>query len=274
MIHWFPGHMHKEMKSLKRTFPNFDIAIEVVDSRAPSTTINPVLHQIANKIPVIKVLSKKDLADPLITKEWLTFYKGKAIAINIHCPRAFSNTLFRLCIKLYHKSYQRRFNILKPINLVVIGLPNVGKSTLVNVLANRKITETGNEPAVTKRQQKIEVNKGFYLYDTPGIMFPSPRFDSCGYKLAIVGTIKDTAMDYISATSFLIEYMKKFYPFFLKKLFKTDDLDVSNDILLERISQYTGKKNIHNVSENIIHNFRRGRIGRISLERPSELPFK
>lgn len=271
MIHWFPGHMHKATKLLQRIFPQIDVAIEVVDARAPDATINPVLHQIAKTIPIIKVLSRKDLADPVLTKQWLAFYQGKAIAMDIHRAKREAENLIKLCTKLCQKNHPQKGSVLKPIRAAVIGLPNLGKSTLINVLANKKIAKTGNEPAITKIQQKIEISKNFYLYDTPGIMFPSPKNELCGYKLAVIGAIKDTAMDYLSAANFLIEYLQQYYPSFFKQRFKLDDMALSSEMLLNKIGQHMGQSNTHHIAEKIIYDFRRGRIGKISLEAPSDI---
>lgn len=270
MIHWFPGHMHKATKLLQCIFPQIDIAIEVVDARAPDATINPALHQIAKATPIIKVLSRKDLADPALTKRWLECYKGRAIAVDICHAKIDAEKITGLCKKICQKKYPQKGSILKPIRVVVFGLPNLGKSTLINALAKRKIAKTGNEPAITKVQQKIEIAKNFYLYDTPGIMFPSPKDEACGYKLAIIGAIRDTAMDYLSAAEFLIDYLQQYYPLYLKKRFKLDDINLSSDILLNNIGQIMRQSNMHHVAERIIHDFRQGRIGRISLEIPAD----
>ncbi|WP_119343621.1 ribosome biogenesis GTPase YlqF [Facilibium subflavum] len=263
MLHWFPGHMHKATKELKKIMPQIDVVIEVVDARAPEATSNPVLHEISVGKPVIKILSKKDLADPDITNQWLEVYQSKALAFDTLHDKKHLQKIIQLC----KKHTPGRGSILKPIRSVVFGIPNVGKSTLINALAKRKIAKTGNEPAVTKKQQKIEIERHFYLNDTPGIMFPSPKDEACGYKLGAIGSIRDTAMDYPSVAYFLLEYLQVHYKSLLTKRYNIDtDLDL--DQMIKAIGQSIGQQNFHTISEKIVQDFRHGRMGRISLETP------
>ncbi|MBK2125452.1 ribosome biogenesis GTPase YlqF [Fangia hongkongensis] len=267
MIHWFPGHMHKATKELKKIMPKIDIAIEVVDARAPEASANPTLQEVAEGKPIIKILSKTDFADPSITKSWLQFYHGKALALDIIKDKKSAQKIIQLC----KKSLPNRGTVLKPIRAIIFGVPNVGKSTLINTLAKRKIAKTGNEPAVTKQQQKIEIEKHFYLSDTPGIMFPSPKDEAAGFKLGVIGSIRDTAMDYPSTAYYLIEYLNTYYPGVLQKRYQVSfDESTQEDVetMFLQIGDHIGQQNIHHIAEKIIQDCRHGRLGRVSLETP------
>lgn len=274
MIHWFPGHMHKARKELKKIINQVDVVFEVVDARVPDASSNPILHEIMFNKPLIKVLSKADLADTIITNKWLQFYEKKAIAINIRADKKTSKRL----ITLAEKMVPNRGSILKPIRAIVVGIPNVGKSTLINLLANRKVVKTGNEPAVTKRQENICISKGFYLRDTPGIMSPSPKSEDANYKLAACGAIRDTAMDYPSVFSYLVKYLALNESNLFCSRYALDKNMISNTSEIELLNQISLKlgtikanniQNTHQTAEKVIQDFRQGRMGRISLEKPS-----
>ncbi|WHN66180.1 ribosome biogenesis GTPase YlqF [Cysteiniphilum sp. QT6929] len=264
MIHWFPGHMHKATKELMKLMPQIDIAIEVVDARAPEASANPVLHEAAKSKPIIKILSKSDLADPKVTKQWLQFYNGKAIALDIARDKKSAQKIIQLC----KKQLPNRGTLLKPIRAVIFGIPNVGKSTLINSLAKRKIAQTGNEPAVTKRQQKIEIEKHFYLNDTPGIMFPSPKDEGCGFKLAAIGSIRDTAMDYPTTAYFMLQLLKEDYSGVLNSRYKITEDSEDLEQMLTEAGKTLGQQHMHHIAEKLIQDFRQGRIGKITLETP------
>ena len=167
-IQWFPGHMHKAHKQIKEVLPQVDIIIEVVDARIPYSSENPLISHIREKTPCIKVLNKSDLADPEITAQWITYLEQeqgiKALAVTTTKPEQV-HQITKLCEQML----PHRLGQDKQIRAMIMGIPNVGKSTIINILADRIIAKTGNEPAVTKQQQRIRLPSGIMLSDTPRI---------------------------------------------------------------------------------------------------------
>lgn len=271
MLHWFPGHMHKATKEFRKKMPSIDIAIEIVDARIPDSSSNQVLEQIVGDKPIIKILSKNDLADSKITKEWLNYYNGNAIAVNTLQDK----NIVKKIIDLAQKKCPNRGTVLKPIRAIIFGLPNVGKSTMINKLAGRKVAKTGNEPAVTKLQQRIDISKSFMIFDTPGIMFPSPKNESSGFRIASIGSIRDTAMDYEATACYLLDFLKeKNTKNFLVRynfLNQKDFLEKHPQEIIKDISGIKTNFNIKQAAKNIVHDFRAGHFGKISLEDPETI---
>ena len=270
MLHWFPGHMHKATKEFRKKMPSIDIAIEIVDARIPDSSSNHVLQKIVGDKPVIKILSKADLADPKITQQWLDHYKGSAIAVNTLADK----TLAKKIIALTQKILPNRGTVLKPIRAIIFGIPNVGKSTMINKLAGRKIAKTGNEPAVTKLQQRIDIQKGLTIYDTPGIMFPSPKSEASGFRIASIGSIRDTAMDYEGTADYLIESLVKSNPNLLLKRYGLSATKIKEQMPQEILRDIAGLKHKHNTThaaQKIVNDFRAGIFGKFSLEDPQTI---
>ncbi|WP_150467443.1 ribosome biogenesis GTPase YlqF [Francisella sp. SYW-9] len=271
MLHWFPGHMHKATKEFRKKMPSIDIAIEIVDARIPDSSSNHVLEEIVGDKPIIKILSKNDLADPKTTKEWLNYYHGNAIAVNTLQDK----NIVKRIIDLAQKKCPNRGTVLKPIRAIIFGLPNVGKSTMINKLVGRKVAKTGNEPAVTKLQQRIDINKSFMIFDTPGIMFPSPKSETSGFRIASIGSIRDTAMDYEATACYLLNFLKEKntqsflarYSFINEKEF----LEKHPQEIIKDISGIKTNFNIKQAAKNIVHDFRAGHFGKISLEDPKTI---
>ncbi|AJI55244.1 ribosome biogenesis GTP-binding protein YlqF [Francisella philomiragia] len=268
MLHWFPGHMHKATKEFRKKMPSTDIAIEIVDARIPDSSSNHVLEDIVGDKPIIRILSKSDLADPQITKQWLDFYKGSAIAVNTLQDK----NIVKKILELAQKKCPSRGTVLKPTRAIIFGLPNVGKSTMINKLAGRKVAKTGNEPAVTKLQQRIDISKNFMIFDTPGIMFPSPKSEVSGYRIASIGSIRDTAMDYEGTAYYLIDFLKqKNTKKFLSRynfISEQDFLEKHPQEIIKDISATKTNYNVKQAAKNIVHDFRAGHFGKISLEDP------
>jgi len=272
-INWFPGHMHKARKEIREIMPQIDLIIEVLDARIPFSSENPLADSLRGDKPCIKVLNKSDLADPERTEEWVKYLeksKGvKAIPTTSKQPGQIKNLLDLCRQMLPHKADSELL-----VRTLIMGIPNVGKSTIINTLAGRMIAKVGNEPAVTKRQQKINLQNGIVLSDTPGFLWPKLEPESCGYRLAVTGAVKDTAIEYEDVASYAAEFLLTDYPEAVKERYQLDTLPASDYELMEIIGRKRGclrpggKINLHKVSEIILNELRDGTLGRLTLETP------
>ncbi len=272
-IQWYPGHMHKAQKQIKEMLPQVDLLIEVLDARIPFSSENPAIAQLRGDKPCIKVLSKSDLADPVMTAAWQEYLEReqgvKTFAITTEQPGK-----MKLLIDLCRKMRPEKDASVKTLNTMIVGIPNVGKSTLINTLAGRTIAKTGNEPAVTKSQQKINLGSGIMLLDTPGILWPKVENPNSSYRLAVTGAIKDTAMEYDDVGFFAADYLIKAYPELLKKRFDLDNVPHTELEFLEMAAARRGaltgggRVNLHKICEVLINELRSGVLGTITLETP------
>lgn len=278
-IQWYPGHMHKAQKQIKEILPKVDLLIEVLDARIPYSSENPHITELRGDKPCIKVLSKTDLADPELTARWQEYFeqeKGvKTLGITTTQP-AKTKQLIDLCKKLLpHKADGS-----ETIYTMIVGIPNVGKSTLINTLAGRPIAKTGNEPAVTKSQQRINLGDGIILMDTPGILWPKVENPKSSYRLATTGAIKDTAMEYADVAYFAADYLLSAYPNLLKQRFDLEELPNTEIELMDKIAarrgclRSGGIANTHKVSEILINELRDGSLGLITLETPEMIEIE
>jgi len=274
LIQWYPGHMHKAGKEVKEILPQVDLIIEILDARIPFSSQNPMLTALRGDKPCIKVLSKSDLADPDITQQWQTYLEQeqgvKTLALSIEQPEK-----TRQLIELCHKMLPHKASSDKPIHTLIMGIPNVGKSTLINTLAGRMIAKTGNEPAITKTQQRIDIGNGIILLDTPGMLWPNVENRNSGYRLAVTGAIKDTAISHDHVAFFAAEYLLRHYPDLLKTRFQLEQLPQSEQELMEAIGKKRGclrsggRIEMDKVAKILLTELRAGTIGRVSLETPA-----
>ncbi|MBB1273728.1 ribosome biogenesis GTPase YlqF [Psychromonas sp. SR45-3] len=272
-IQWFPGHMHKAHKQIQEVLPQVDIIIEVVDARIPYSSENPLIAAIRKKTPCIKVLNKADLADPEITARWIEYLEQdqdiKAIAITTSKPEQV-HQITKLCEQML----PNRLGQDKQIRAMIMGIPNVGKSTIINILADRIIAKTGNEPAVTKNQQRIRLPSGIMLSDTPGFLWPKIENANSGYRLAVTGAIKDTAIEYEDIAYYAAEYLIKHYLPRLQQRYEFDETPQSDHELMELIAKRRGALragghfDIYKVSTILLNELRSGALGLLSLEIP------
>jgi ribosome biogenesis GTPase A len=276
-IQWYPGHMHKAQKEIREALPKVDLVIEVVDARIPYSSTNPQVSEFiaaeANSKPVIRVLNKCDLADTEVTKLWCEAFDRlhgtKSLAITSKHPEQVKK-ISALCHKIFPDFEEKG----RPIKAMIMGIPNVGKSTIINILSDRTIAKVGNEPAVTKRQQRIDLDNGIVLFDTPGFLWPRIENNNSSYRLAITGAIKDTVLEYDDIAYYAAEFLRDHYPKMLQENFQLDELNPDTTQLLDDIGrrrgclQSGGRIDLDRVCKIFIHEFRNFTMGNISLETP------
>lgn len=272
-IQWYPGHMHKARKKIVEAMPKIDIVIEVMDARLPFSSENPLVTELRGHRPCIKILNKSDLADPAVTKAWLDHLEQergvKALAMTSEKPGEIRK-ISSICRRLLPNKAQKD----KRIRTMIMGIPNVGKSTLINILTGKVIAKVGNEPAVTKSQQKIYLDNGIVLSDTPGILWPKIEDENSGYRLAVTGAIKNTAIEYEDIALYAADFLLESYPQRVIERYKLKELPDNGSELLDIIGRKRGGLrpggvvDLYKASEVLIHDLRSGGLGRLSLERP------
>ena len=273
-INWFPGHMHKARKDIKKVMPQMDLIIEVLDARIPFSSENPLVPALRQDKPVIKILNKADLADSQVTRqwqEWLEREDGVRTLALQHKQRKEALSILQLARDMTPSKEQER----RAIRVMILGIPNVGKSTLINTLAGRTIAKTGNEPAVTKSQQVIKLPDNILLYDTPGFLWPKLSPPACGYRLAVTGAIRSAVLEFDEVALFAVEYLRDHHPEVLRERYRLDSLPEDGVALMDAIARQRGFMarggipDLHKVSEVILTEYRAGTLGRISLETPA-----
>jgi ribosome biogenesis GTPase A len=273
-IQWFPGHMHKARLEIEAALPKVDVVIEVLDARIPYSSENPMLAELRGDKPCLKVLAKSDLADEDLTEEWCEFLNStdgvKARAVTTKDIHTILKLKYGAARLAPHKDG-------KTVKTMVVGIPNVGKSTIINILAGRKIAKTGNTPAVTKQQQSVNIGDGITLLDTPGVMWPNVHNANSGYRLAMIGSIKETAMDYADVAFFGARYLVANYPDRLAKRFDLDVVPTTELELIEAIGRKRGCLGRGNVvdidraSRILVTEVRSGGLGRLTYETPKTM---
>ncbi|MFZ2724676.1 MAG: ribosome biogenesis GTPase YlqF [Methylococcaceae bacterium] len=271
LIQWYPGHMHKASKELRACLPKVDLVIEIIDARIPFSSQNPMLAAIRGDKPCIKLLNKADLADPVVTQIWQDYLEQqqntKTLAVSNTQPEK-----LRFVTELCHKMLPNKQD--KQIQVLIMGIPNVGKSTTINILANRIVAKTGNEPAVTKMQQRIDIGNNIILLDTPGLLWHNIENKNSGYRLAATGAIKDTAIGHEDIASFAAEYLLAQYPQLIKTRFQLQELPENEESLFAIIGKQRGclraggRVDMDKVAKIVLAELRSGQLGRISLELP------
>ena len=272
MIQWFPGHMHKARKEFAKILPQADLVIEVLDARLPGSSENPMLAQLRRDKPCIKLLNKSDLADAEILRLWQQHLEQQREVKALPCnqrDRAI-NELPGLCRSLVPQRKNRSSQIVA----LIAGIPNVGKSTLINRLAGRSIAKTGGEAALTRMQQRIEISAELMLIDTPGMLWPKFENQASGYRLAATGAIRDTALELQDVASFIAEFLLQHYPQRLIQRYDIDPLPASDIEVLEAIAHKRGclvsggRVDLEKVSRLLLNELRGGELGGLCLESP------
>ncbi len=278
-INWYPGHMAKTKKQIIEDLKLIDIVVEILDARMPLASVNPDIQNYIKDKKKIIILNKSDLADENITNEWIKYYKSKginAIAIEANNGKGIPKVID--CIKSEYKSiedkYIKKGRIGKAIRIMVLGIPNVGKSTFINKLAKRNTAKVGNKPGVTKQKQWIKIDNNIELMDTPGMLWPRLDDQELAMHLAFVGTIGENSIDNEEIAYYLIEYLKNTYPNKLKERYNVEleekeTIDIINEIAKKRGAIISGGNiNMQKVSDIILNEFRSGKLGRITIELP------
>lgn len=273
-IQWFPGHMHKAGQEMKKILPQMDLIIEVLDARLPYSSSNPMLAAIRGDKPCLKILNKADLADPQMTAIWQQYLEQsqdiKTLAISAN-ETSCRQELIQLCQKLV----PQKTNSVKKIQALIMGIPNVGKSTLINALAGRQIAKTGNEPAVTKVQQRIIVEDRLVLHDTPGVLWPNLENHDSGYRLAITHAIKETAFENPDIALYALKYLMQHYPETLLKRFQLEKIVENEQEMLDKMAvkrgclKAGGHPDYERISKILLTELRNGQLGRLTLETPT-----
>ena len=275
-IQWFPGHMNVTKQAIGERIKDIDVVVELLDARLPGSSANPMLAELTSSKPALKVLNKQDLADPAITALWLAHYN--ALPNTRAIPLAATDaTPAKALAKACKELAPLRGGMIKPLRVLICGIPNVGKSTLINTMTGRRFTKTGDEAGVTKIEQRITLADDFYLYDTPGMLWPRIIVEKSGYNLAASGAIGRNAFQEEDVALELIDYLIKHYPAELEARYKLDPVaDKTDEQVLEAIGIKRGallgkgKVNVQKAAEIVIFDFRTRSIGNITLETPDE----
>ncbi|HNZ50949.1 MAG TPA: ribosome biogenesis GTPase YlqF [Bacilli bacterium] len=274
MIQWYPGHMAKAKKDIEARLRVIDIIFELVDARIPFSSKNPMIASMLANKPKLLLLTKADLADAYQSKKWAHYYEREGYQVlaidalsGLNVKRIGKWAKEVLADKLAKEKAKGLLE--RPLRAMIVGIPNVGKSTLINTLVKRKTTMVGNKPGVTKAQQWVRVNPQFDLLDTPGVLWPKFDDEKVGLHLALAGAIKDEVLDVFKLGEYLIAFLGNHYPQVLWEKWEITS-PMTFDAVLEQIAKKNGfiKTDYQErVLDLIIKEFRSGRLGRITLDR-------
>lgn len=280
IIQWFPGHMSKARRQVQENLKHVDFVTILVDARLPLSSQNPMLTKIVGEKPKLMILNKADLADQNLTKEWCSYYEEqgiKTLAINSKeqatvkkVTEAAKKLMAEKLQKLKERGIQKQ-----SLRTMIIGIPNAGKSTLMNRLAGKKIAVVGNKPGVTKGQQWLKSNKDLEILDTPGILWPKFEDEEVGLKLALTGAIKDQLLPLDEVTIFGLNYFKHHYPNRLEERFKGINLDLETPEIIMEMTKNLGFKEDYDRFYNLfIKEIRDGKLGVFTLDQVGDIDDK
>ena len=264
--------MAKAKRQIKEALPQIDVVIELMDARLPSTSSNPLLAELRGDKPCLKLITKIDLADPDITDKWVPVMQQEQ-GVKVHPVCIHDKHLITMVPQICKSLAPHRVEKRKAVRALIAGIPNVGKSTLINKLAGKKVARTGNEPAVTRDQQRVFVDDLFWVFDTPGLLWPAQKDVHAGYRLAAISAIRNTAYDHEDVALYAVDYVAQRYPELLKARYDLDELSSTPVELLTQIASRRGALSrggydAHKVSELLLNDIRSGAIGRMSFEEP------
>lgn len=279
-INWFPGHMAKSLRMMEESVKIVDAIGYVLDCRAPYSCFNPSFKQYIDKKPCVFLLNKSDLADTEITKSWINYFLSrgeKAIALNANekgCAKNIERAFLSIEMKSIEKLKQK--GVTRPARIMIIGVPNSGKSSIINLLNGKKSAITGNKPGVTRGKQWIRINNNLELLDTPGTLWSKFDEQETAQNLFFIGSISDNVVDILDGGLSLIEKLKSIAPDKLIKRYNLteddlEDRDLLNKICTKRGCLLKGEPDRERCAAAIIDDFRKGRLGKITLETPENL---
>ena len=277
-IQWFPGHMAKTRRKIKEILPLIDAVAEVVDARIPVSSRNPELKSLIGDKPLIILLNKCDMADPKATEEWIEFYKSQGIfAIATDCKTGKGINLFKDTVKTALsdrlKYYAEKGMVGKPLRVMVVGIPNIGKSTFINRIAGNNKAKAENRPGVTRGNQWFTIDKQLELLDTPGVLWPKFEDNTVGEHLAFTGAVKDNILDTELLGMRLVELLAKSAPDKLTARYGELNLDADGYDLLCEVGKKRGmlirggETDTERAANMLLEEYRNCKIGRITLER-------
>ena len=276
---WYPGHMTKAKRQMLEDVGLIDLIIEIVDARIPLSSRNPDIDEIGKNKFRLVLLNKADLADPVVNKEWICYFADKGIkTIEINSKngqgvRQIGPLVKEVCKDKIERDRKRGIRN-RPIRAMVVGIPNVGKSTFINAFAGKACAKTGNKPGVTKGKQWIKLSKELELLDTPGILRPKFEDNDTGMRLAFIGSINDEILVIEELALDFVKYIEGRYPGIIKDYYRLEGEMYTDHRALEEIAKVRkclsqgGEPDILKASRLIIDDYRSGRLGRLSLERP------
>lgn len=278
-IQWYPGHMTKAKRAMKEDMKLIDLVIELVDARVPLSSRNPDMDELGKGKARMILLNKSDLADERANEQWVAWFKEKGFqVVKVNCRtgaglKQINGAVAEACKEKLERD--RKKGILnRPIRTMVVGIPNVGKSTFINAFAGKACAKTGNKPGVTKGNQWIRLNKTLELLDTPGILWPKFEDQQVGEKLAFIGSINDEILNKEELALRLLDFLAKVYPKVLAERYQAEG--EASVLLLEQIAKARsclkkgGEYDLKRASDLLLDDFRSGKLGRISLELPDE----
>lgn len=276
---WYPGHMTKAKRQMQEDMKLIDLVIELVDARIPMSSRNPDIDELGKNKARLILLNKVDLADDKASSAWMSFFKEKGYYVvkvdarNKGCMKAISSVIAEACKEKTERDRKRGIKN-RPVRAMVVGIPNVGKSTFINTFAGKACAKTGNKPGVTKGKQWIRLNKSVELLDTPGILWPKFEDQSVGLRLALIGSIKDEILNIDELALALIELLKEYYSGVLTERYGVDEKQATADILMEIAKNRNCIKAGNELDYSkaavlLLDEFRSGKLGEITLEFPA-----
>lgn len=277
MIQWYPGHMAKAIREINEKVKMVDLVIVLLDARIPKSSFNPLLKDVLNNKRTLYVLTKKDKADDQETRNWINYYANKklpTIAIDARNNRDLKNVLKEASNLMAEKRANDAKKGLRPrpIKTMIVGIPNVGKSTLINALVGKKVTNVADKPGVTKIQQWIRINQDIELLDTPGVLWPKFEDQTIGMNLAITGAIKDDILPISDIALYLINFMNEYYPEAMLKRYPELSVAAPEDMLinlakLQKLYLGSGGLDLDRTARLMLQDFRNNDYGKITLDR-------